>query len=58
MEVKEAIQNLLRKAVKRINRLNNAIAQLEEIEQDIISMFYLERDLTELQMARTLGFQD
>lgn len=57
MEVKEAIQNLLRKAVKRINRLNNAIAQLEEIEQDIISMFYLERDLTELQMARTLGFR-
>jgi hypothetical protein len=57
MEVKESIIALLRKAVKRITRLNNAISQLNEDEQDIIWMFYLERDMPELHMARTLGYR-
>ncbi|MEH7440472.1 hypothetical protein V7182_23780 [Neobacillus drentensis] len=56
MEVRESIEALLKKAVKRINRLNNALAQLSEKEQDVISIFYFERDLPVLHMARTLGF--
>lgn len=56
IQVKESVQALLKKAVKRINRLNNALAQLNEHEQDIISSFYFERDLPELYMARSLGY--
>lgn len=57
MEAKAAIEGILRKAVKRINRLNRALAQLEKDELDIISIFYIERDLSELHMARTFGFR-
>lgn len=57
IEKRESIETLLKKAAKRINRLNNAITQLDELEQDIISIFYLEKDLSELHMVRLLGFR-
>jgi hypothetical protein len=57
IEARESIEALLKKAVKRINRLNNALAKLNEEEQDIISIFYFERDLSELHIGRTLGFR-
>lgn len=57
MEAKTAIEALLRKAVKRINRLNRALAQLDKTEMDIISIFYIEKGLSELHMARTLEYR-
>lgn len=55
IEARESIEALLKKAAKRINRLNNALAQLNEREKDIISIFYFER-ASELHMVRTLGY--
>jgi hypothetical protein len=56
IEVRESIEALLKRAVKRINRLNNALAQLKEDELDIISIYYFEKGLSDLRKARTLGF--
>lgn len=57
IEARESIEALLKKAVKRINRLNNALAQLSKEEQDVISLFCFEKDVSELHMARMLGFR-
>lgn len=57
MESKAAIENLLRRAAGRINRLNRALAQLTPEELDVISVYYFEGFTSELRMARTLGFK-
>jgi hypothetical protein len=57
IEARESIEALLKKAVKRINRLNNALAQLKEYELDIISIYYFEKGLSDIRKARTLGFR-
>jgi len=57
IETKKSIEALLKKAVKRITRLNNALSQLDELKLDVITLFYLDRDLSELHMARTLEFR-
>lgn len=57
IEVREAVEALLEHMNKRIKRLWNAIGQLSEEEQDIISWVYIERDTAELYMARLSGFR-
>lgn len=57
IEARESIESLLKKAVKRINRLNNALAQLKEYELNIISIYYFEKGLSDIHKARTLGFR-
>lgn len=57
IEIREAIETIMAHMNKRIKRLSNAIHQLSEEEQDLISWVYIERDTPEIYMARSLGFR-
>jgi hypothetical protein len=57
IEIREAIEAIMVHMNKRIKRMSNAIHQLSEEEQDLISRVYIERDTPEIYMARSLGFR-
>lgn len=57
IEVKEAIESLLNKAQKRIQRFFNAVDQLDELEQDIIWDFYILKDMPVNRLPRFHGFR-
>jgi hypothetical protein len=58
IEVREAIESIHKRAKKRIERLVNALNQLDEDEFIIISEVYIEGEMTEMELIRTMGFQN
>lgn len=42
IEVRESVEAAMKRIEKRINRLNNALSQLDEEEQNLIGYFYLD----------------
>lgn len=57
MESKAAIESILSRAVKRIKRLLDAIQKLEEKEQNVIWMFYIEKDMPVIHLASYLNYR-
>jgi hypothetical protein len=57
IEVREAIESLHKRATKRMERLAKALQQLDDDEFEIISIAYLEGDITEKNMVRTARFR-
>jgi hypothetical protein len=57
IEVRDALNSILEKAQKRINRLLNAYNQLSKEEQDIVFFNYLDQEYRETDAVSLLGLK-